>query len=127
MSTAADHTVLTAITTTPVFGDILLEEYARDRRIMVVPTTAVMLAARLTNGSQRLAALRSSHPAVIKWVSVDDAAFSIGTHIPRRNGAGQDWTADAPVVWAAQRHGLPILTSEPDRYRTYGVPLVVMP
>lgn len=121
-----DHTILTAFTETPIYADQLLRMYARRRRIMVVPSHALMVAARYAKpgGTGVLTELIGPlYQPVIRFVDLDaETALRIGTGIPSlKPSADADdvelrWLAVAPVIWAARHLEQRILTRSPWLY-----------
>ncbi|WP_330232758.1 hypothetical protein OHA40_09930 [Nocardia sp. NBC_00508] len=124
MSNVADHTALTSFAETPIFGQVLVDDYVRDRRFLAVPTVSLMEATRAADTSSGELADLLRRRVVIKVVDLDaELAVRIGSHIPV-TGAQADWPLVAPVVWVARSLDIGVLTSQPRLYNGYGVRVV---
>jgi hypothetical protein len=121
----ADDTALITLAETPTYGYVLLRQLALDRRILVVPTIALMVAEAHAEAGD----FSEIHTArtVVRWVNIDaENAHRIAAEVP----IGPDpvaWPIVAPVVWVSTDLRIPVLTREPRRYAGYDVQIEQMP
>lgn len=122
----ADHTALTSLAMSPLFGQVIMRQFTQQRRIMVVPTVSLMAAMRAVDNVDELGRLLDNRVAV-RWADLDAAtAIRTGTSIPIADDH-TDWPLVAPVVWTAQNLDIPVLTAKPELYRGYKVHIAPMP
>ncbi|MFE9784963.1 hypothetical protein ACFYO7_06225 [Nocardia salmonicida] len=122
----ADHTALTSLALSPLFGQVIMRQFTQQRRILVVPTVSLMAAMRAVDNIDELGRLLDNRVAV-RWAELDaPTAIRIGTTVPIVDDH-LDWPLIAPVVFTAQNLDMPILTAEPQLYRGYKVEIANMP
>lgn len=126
MSAAADHTLLAHLASLPVYAEVLLDDFRAQRRILVVPTESLALAARMSGDDSAHLSVLLQRPTTVKWAELDPpAALQLGRHVPALDLT--EWPAVAPVVWAAQQHDIPVLTRRPELYNGHHVTVVHAP
>ncbi|GGN77152.1 MULTISPECIES: hypothetical protein [Nocardia] len=122
----ADHTALTSLALSPLFGQVIMRQFTQQRRIMVVPTVSLMAAMRAVDNIDELGRLLDNRVAV-RWAELDAAtAIRIGTTVPMADDH-TEWPLVAPVVFTAQHLDMPVLTAKPELYRGYKVQIAPMP
>lgn len=127
MSATADHTLLAHLASLPVYGEVLLDDFRHQKRILVVPTEALALAARIAGDDSANLSVLLQRPATVKWSELDaQSALHLGQYIPVLDHLDQ-WPIVAPVVWAARQHDIPVLTRQPDLYHGHHVMVVQAP
>lgn len=127
MSATADHTLLAHLASLPLYGEVLLDDFRRQKRILVVPTEALALAARISGDDSANLSVLLQRPATVKWSELDPTtALRLGQHVPVLDHL-DEWPIVAPVVWAAQQHDIPVLTRNPDLYDGHRVMVVQAP
>ncbi|WP_328401033.1 hypothetical protein [Nocardia sp. NBC_00403] len=127
MSATADHTILAHIASLPVYGEVLLDDFRKQRRILVVPTESMALASRVAGDDSPSLSMLLQRPATVKWSELDPTtALRLGQHVPLLDRLAE-WSMVAPVVWASQRHDIPVLTRQPELYEGHHVMVVQAP
>lgn len=122
----ADHTALTSLALSPLFGQVIMRQFTQQRRILVVPTVSLMAAMRAVDNIDELGRLLDNRVAV-RWAELDaPTAIRIGITVPIVDDH-LDWPLIAPVVFTAQNLDMPILTAKPELYRGYKVEIANMP
>ncbi|MFD3705676.1 hypothetical protein ACFWUP_21255 [Nocardia sp. NPDC058658] len=122
----ADHTALTSLALSPLFGQVIMRQFTQQRRILVVPTVSLMAAMRAVDNIDELGRLLDNRVAV-RWAELDaPTAIRIGTTVPIVDDH-LDWPLIAPVVFTAQHLDMPVLTAKPELYRGYKVEIANMP
>lgn len=122
----ADHTALTSLALSPLFGQVIMRQFTQQRRILVVPTVSLMAAMRAVDNIDELGRLLDNRVAV-RWAELDaPTAIRISTTVPIVDDH-LDWPLIAPVVFTAQNLDMPVLTAEPELYRGYKVEIANMP
>ncbi|WP_216917176.1 hypothetical protein [Nocardia noduli] len=118
MSAVVDHSLLTAIAETPIYGQVLLDDFRNQHRILVIAPTSLMAAAAMSGNAGANLATLFERPATVKFTVMDArAALSVRTRVAY--DPGPDWPLVAPVVAAALDHDLPVLTRLPELYRSH--------
>ncbi|MDO3645630.1 hypothetical protein [Nocardia mangyaensis] len=122
----ADHTALTSLARSPLFGQVIMRQFTQQRRILVVPSVSLMAAMRAVDNIDELGRLLDNRVAV-RWAELDAAtAIRIGTTVAMVDDH-TDWPLIAPVVFTALHLDMPVLTAKPELYRGYKVQIAPMP
>ena len=127
MSATADHTLLAHLAALPLYAEVLLDDFRRQKRILVVPTETLALAARIAGNDSANLSLLLQRPATVKWSVLEPStALRLGQSVPVVDDLLQ-WPLVAPTVWAAQQHDIPVLTRSPELYQGHHVMVVQAP